>query len=146
MKNNLMKDNRGLTLTELVVTIAIIAIFSGVVLSLVGNGANSYRSTSGNAKVQMETQETLDRIQDLVIDANRSLYYAYGTSSSMSGEILNDINKAAGSSKTFLVCNEYEQADGATSKYVYDVLDWDSAEKKLYYSQRQFTGTSTKAK
>lgn len=37
------KKNRGFTLIELIVTVAIMAIFSGVVLSMIGTGANSYR-------------------------------------------------------------------------------------------------------
>lgn len=35
------KKNKGFTLIELIVTVAIIAIFSGVVLSVIGTGANS---------------------------------------------------------------------------------------------------------
>ena len=72
------KDNRGLTLIELVVTIAIIAILGGAVAMLISNGGSSFRSTSGNAQVQMETQEALDQIQNKAIDANRSLYYGTG--------------------------------------------------------------------
>ena len=53
-------DNRGLTLIELIITVAIIAIFSGVVLTFITTGSNTYRSTSSSAKVQMETQELID--------------------------------------------------------------------------------------
>ena len=72
-------DNRGLTLIELIITVAIIAIFSGVVLTFITTGSNTYRSTSSSAKVQMETQELIDRMEDMIIDTNRSLYYANGT-------------------------------------------------------------------
>ena len=61
-------QNKGFTLIELIVTIAIIAIFSGVVLTFISTGSNTYRSTSSSAKVQMETQETFDQIEDLIID------------------------------------------------------------------------------
>lgn len=64
-------DNRGLTLIELVITVAIIAIFSGVVMTFIMTGSNTYRSTSSNAKVQMETQELVDRMEDLIIDTNQ---------------------------------------------------------------------------
>ena len=67
-------DNRGLTLIELIITVAIIAIFSGVVLTFITTGSNTYRSTSSSAKVQMETQELVDRMEDMIIDTNRSLY------------------------------------------------------------------------
>ena len=75
--------NKGFTLIELIVTVAIIAIFSGVVLTFVTTGSNTYRSTSSSAKVQMETQETFDQIEELIIDVNRSMYYANGNGSSI---------------------------------------------------------------
>ena len=58
------RKNRGFTLIELIVTVAIIAIFSGVVVSVVGTGSHSYRTTSSNVKVQMETQDIMDQIQN----------------------------------------------------------------------------------
>ena len=61
------KKNRGFTLIELIVTVAIMAIFSGVVLSMIGTGANSYRKTSSTAKAQMETQDVMDQIQNMII-------------------------------------------------------------------------------
>lgn len=79
--------NKGFTLIELIVTVAIIAIFSGVVLTFVTTGSNTYRSTSSSAKVQMETQETFDQIEELIIDVNRSMYYANGSGSSIGSEI-----------------------------------------------------------
>ena len=94
-------QNKGFTLIELIVTIAIIAIFSGVVLTFISTGSNTYRSTSSSAKVQMETQETFDQIEDLIIDVNRSLYYANGSGAAVIGaEIKNDI-KQSGASKQY---------------------------------------------
>ena len=84
-------QNKGFTLIELIVTIAIIAIFSGVVLTFISTGSNIYRSTSSSAKVQMETQETFDQIEDLIIDVNRSLYYANGSGDSLQAEALSAV-------------------------------------------------------
>ena len=140
-------DNRGLTLIELVITVAIIAIFSGVVMTFIMTGSNTYRSTSSNAKVQMETQELVDRMEDLIIDTNRSLYYANGTGENTGSEIKNDIKQSgAGNSdgnKTFIVCNEYKNNDGNTSQYICDVIDWDKEDATVYYSQREYTATSS---
>ena len=142
-----LADNRGLTLIELIITVAIIAIFSGVVMTFIMTGSNTYRSTSSNAKVQMETQELVDRMEDLIIDTNRSLYYANGTGESIGSEIKNDIKQSgAGNSdgnKTFIVCNEYKNNDGNTSQYICDVIDWDKADATVYYSQREYTATSS---
>ena len=140
-------DNRGLTLIELVITVAIIAIFSGVVMTFIMTGSNTYRSTSSNAKVQMETQELVDRMEDLIIDTNRSLYYANGTGENTGSEIKNDIKQSgdgnSDGNKTFIVCNEYKNNDGNTSKYICDVIDWDKKDATVYYSQREYTATSS---
>ena len=140
-------DNRGLTLIELVITVAIIAIFSGVVMTFIMTGSNTYRSTSSNAKVQMETQELVDRMEDLIIDTNRSLYYASGTGENTGSEIKNDIKQSgdgnSDGSKTFIVCNEYKNNDGNTSQYICDVIDWDKEDATVYYSQREYTASSS---
>lgn len=140
-------DNRGLTLIELIITVAIIAIFSGVVLTFITTGSNTYRSTSSNAKVQMETQELVDRMEDLIIDTNRSLYYANGTGENIGSAIKNDIKQSgdgnSDGNKTFIVCNEYKNNDGNTSQYICDVIDWDKEDATVYYSQREYTATSS---
>ena len=140
-------DNRGLTLIELIITVAIIAIFSGVVLTFITTGSNTYRSTSSSAKVQMETQELIERMEDMIIDTNRSLYYANGTGENIGSAIKNDIKQSgtgnSDGNKTFIVCNEYKNNDGNTSQYICDVIDWDKEDATVYYSQREYTASSS---
>ena len=137
-KNN----SAGFTLIEMIVTVAIIAIFSGVVVTLITTGSSLFRGVSGNTKSQVKAQETLDEIEDLIIDANRSIYYAYGSGTDMGTQITSDIDDSNAASKTFIACNEYENGDG-TSRYVFEVLDWVGSEGKLYYSQREYTKASS---
>ena len=137
-KNN----SAGFTLIEMIVTVAIIAIFSGVVVTLITTGSSLFRGVSGNTKSQVKAQETLDEIEDLIIDANRSIYYAYGSGTDMGTQITSDIDDSNAASKTFIACNEYENGDG-TSRYVFDVLDWVGSGGKLYYSQREYTKASS---
>lgn len=137
-KREMKNTNKGFTLIELIVTVAIIAIFSGVILMFVTTGSNTYRSTSSTAKVQMETQETFDRIEDMIIDVNRSLYYANVSGKSIGSEIKDDIKKSGeGNStgdKTFIVCNEYQNSDGSNG-YSCDVLYWNKEKATIYYRQ-----------
>lgn len=141
------KKNRGFTLIELIVTVAIMAIFSGVVLSMIGTGANSYRKTSSIAKAQMETQDVMDQIQNMIIDVNRSVYYSYGKgiNEGYGDEIRNDIDSGDSSqSKTFFACSAAE-LDAEQQKYSYscDIIEWDSDEQKLYYGCRVWEGVET---
>lgn len=149
------QKNKGFTLIELIVTIAIIAIFSGVVLTVVGTGAHSYRTTSSNTKVQMETQDVMDQIQNIIIDVNRSVYYTYGDAmnSSVGDLVSNDIDsngEASGTamSKTFMACSGKESSDSAGSgdqeyDYSCDVIMWNKQEQKLYYACRTWKGTES---
>lgn len=136
-RNPMKKNNKGLTLIELVVTVAIIAIFSGIVLSIIGTSSNSFRTTSSTAKVQMKTQELLDTIQDLVIDANRSVYYEIGDQ-----KIQNDIDGPevnygdSLSKRTFYVCSAKELSD-TQELQKYDVLRWDPLTKEVRYSYKE---------
>ena len=95
----------------------------------------------------METQELVDRMEDLIIDTNRSLYYANGTGENTGSEIKNDIKQSgdgnSDGNKTFIVCNEYKNNDGNTSQYICDVIDWDKEDATVYYSQREYTATSS---
>ncbi|URW85523.1 prepilin-type N-terminal cleavage/methylation domain-containing protein [Blautia wexlerae] len=86
-------NNSGLTLIELIVAIAIIAIFSGVVLTYITSSSNFYRNTSSNSKVQMETQETFDKIEDMIINANRGIYYGYGRNNPITYDDIKSNNK-----------------------------------------------------
>lgn len=107
---------------EMIVTVAIIAIFSGVVVTFIGTGSGVYRNTSSNSKVQMETQETFDKIEDLIIDANRSLYYANGSDSEIGAEIRNDIKEKGGinstGNKTFVAVMNMRMVMAAASIFM----------------------------
>ena len=145
------RKNRGFTLIELIVTVAIIAIFSGVVVSVVGTGSHSYRTTSSNAKVQMETQDIMDQIQNIIIDVNRSIYYSYGDGMNDSvGELVtNDIETAGtAAAKTFFATSGTESSnlDESGNKlydYTCDVILWNKQEQKIYYACRTWQGTET---
>ena len=145
-KNN----NRGFTLIELIITVAIIAIFSGVILTFIGTGSNTYRSTSNSAKVQMEAQETADSLEDLIIDANYSIDYQ----SASGGAITNDIDGDSGTGdKVLIICNKSNSGDDSTGNagsgdsgsagYIYDILYWNRTEQKIYYSQNKTGSVSS---
>lgn len=151
------RKNQGFTLLELIVTISIMAIFSGVVLTVIGTAAHSYRSTSGSAKVQMEAQNIMDQIQDMIIDVNRSVYYAYGNciDSNTTDPISNDIDSDAGAviqDKTFYACTGKEDKDapadpaGKTYDYTCNLVQWDSNSQKLYYARSTWKGIETEKK
>lgn len=106
------KNNRGFTLIEMIVTVAIIAIFSGVVLKFMTTGSNIFRSTSNSAQVQMETQATFDKIEDMIINTNRGFYYGYGDNSAINYDDIDSAIPSTGS-KVFAVYSTKEDTNSA---------------------------------
>ncbi len=127
------QKDRGFTLVEMIVTVAIIAIFSGVVLTAVTAGARMYRNVSSNTQVQVDTQQLADDMENLIIDANKGVYYAYGSSQSIGAAITDDIDSGAAGDRTLLICNQCQDTGGGTYLRV-EALDFKEAEETLYYS------------
>ncbi len=127
------KDNRGLTLIELIVTVAIMMIFSGVVLVFLTGSSGSYRKVSKTAQAQMSIQDVQDELETLVIDANNCVYYAKGTGNEItnSGEaVLDDVDAPLEESKTFYIGNQTE-----SDEISYERIEWDRTNQTLtYYS------------
>ena len=114
MRNHSRKhrlNNSGLTLIELIVAIAIIAIFSGVVLTYITSSSNFYRNTSSNSKVQMETQETFDKIEDMIINANRGIYYGYGRNNPITYDDIKSNNKVNSTQDKIFAVYESQKDD-----------------------------------
>ena len=141
------KDNRGLTLIELVVTVAIAMVFSGVILTFVAGASKSYRRTSAGAQQQIEMQDALDQIENLTISTNLSMYYTKGinknTNITADQKIANDsdMDRPLAQSKTLFFGSQSE--DGTKSYYS---IIWNAEKKTLYYfSQilKQNSGTGT---
>lgn len=143
------KDNRGLTLIELVVTVAIAMVFSGVILTFVAGASKSYRRTSAGAQSQIEMQDALDQIENLTISTNLSMYYTKGinknTNITADQKIANDsdMDRPLAQSKTLFFGSQSE--DGTKSYYS---IIWNAEKKTLYYfsqilKQNSGTGTDT---
>ena len=136
------QKNGGFTLVEMIVTVAITAIFSAVVLIAVTAGARLYRNVSGSTRVQMDTQELADGMENLIVNASESIYYAYGSGSAPGSAISNDIDGSTAGDRTLLLCSRQKNRSGAGIRVV-EVLDWKESEQTLYYSRQQITATGT---
>ena len=141
------KDNRGLTLIELIITVAIAMIFSGVILTFVAGAAKSYRRTSGGAQSQMEMQDALDQLENLAMNTNLSMFYAKGekttTTVNANDKIENDSDIASplNQTKTLFMGSKEE-----TGESVYLVVIWNTDNGKLTFFKagiKKGTGTGS---
>lgn len=136
------QKNGGFTLVEMIVAVAITAVFSAVVLTAVAAGSRLYRSISGSTRVQMDTQELTDSVEKLIVNAGESIYYAYGSGKSPGAPISDDIDGSTDGDRTLLLCSIQKNKGGACIRVV-DVLDWRESEQKLYYSRQEITAAGT---
>ncbi|MFP3154213.1 prepilin-type N-terminal cleavage/methylation domain-containing protein [Lachnospiraceae bacterium ZAX-1] len=68
-----MKDNKGLSLVELVVAVSILAIVSAILLNFVVVGNNVYRNVSADVSLQMQSQTALAQIREYTVDAYQTV-------------------------------------------------------------------------
>ena len=105
-------DNKGFSLIELVISIAIIMTISGSIVSFLLAGSNSDSSVITTADLQQDAQLVMNQISDIVISAEKSVNFDTATD-------------------TLEVVNE-------TEKYK---ISWDKSKKILNYAENSLNRT-----
>ena len=72
--------NKGFTLVELVVVMAIMGLLGLAVVNFIGTSSNQYKSATKEVDLQYEAQLTMNQIGDLLIDAQKGVKYESGSS------------------------------------------------------------------
>lgn len=117
-------DNRGFSLVELLIAVAIASIFGAAVFGFMTVGAKTFSSNSADVNLQNESQLAFNQIQDLVIDTAVAVEY-YKDSVAVGNKVKTDSEIPEGHDKILRLIN----TDSA-----YDII-WkhDESERKLYY-------------
>jgi prepilin-type N-terminal cleavage/methylation domain-containing protein len=63
-------DNRGFSLIELIITIAISVFVLGILASFLWQSSNYYRRSNEEVTLQMEAQTILNQLKDLIVEAD----------------------------------------------------------------------------
>lgn len=74
---NISKDNRGLTLVELLCSIAIFSCIIAAIGGLLVVTAKTYRGGTAETAIQQESQFAANFIENLIVDATQSVSYQY---------------------------------------------------------------------
>ncbi len=72
-----MKNNKGYTLVELLVTLAVFAIIMAEVGSMLMNSSKLYRNGTYEVELQTEAQQIVQQMEELLIDVNHSVSVDY---------------------------------------------------------------------
>lgn len=85
------KDQRGFTIVELLIAVAILSIVVASVCGFILVGSRSYASANSDINVQQEAQLSLNQMSDVLIDTTRSVTYTgYDAGGTTSQKALKD--------------------------------------------------------
>lgn len=128
-----MIDNKGFSLVELLIAVAIAAIVGGSVFGFMTVGAKTFGQTSTDVHLQNEAQLAFNQIQDLVIDTVVGLDYVYITGDDFgddSNKVVTDAEIPVGvKGKKLIMYNNY-----GSGRDIYEIV-WKADEQKLYYNE-----------
>ena len=79
------KDNRGLTLVELLVTLAVSAVLAGAVAALIGYSINTYNTENVNTEMQYEIQTNVNQIMDAIMSSSGVVIVSAGGNTDYAG-------------------------------------------------------------
>lgn len=106
-------DNRGLTLVELICTVAILGLISAGIASVMVVSARNYQRGSEEAELQQAAQLAVNQIEDLIIDATSSLGGSTGSLRIVKDTTLYEVAHD-GSARTLLYSEYIVNPDGVT--------------------------------
>lgn len=88
-----MRNNKGYTLVELLVTLAVFAIIMGEIGSMMLNSSKLYRNGTYEVELQTEAQQIIQQMEEFLIDVNHSVSTNYDVS--VSSDIITISNNDA---------------------------------------------------
>lgn len=141
------RDQKGFTLVELIIAVAILSIVAAAVCGFIVVGSRSYAAANSDITVQQDAQLALNQMSDVLIDTTRSVNYAGYDAAGSPTLVLKDSELAfAPSAKSLTMYNgtSTKQADGSVTveegngNKNYQFY-WDKTDETLYYAEVPIT-------
>lgn len=132
------KANKGFSLVELIIAVAILVIVIGSVCSFIVISSRNYANGNNDISVQQEAQLALNQMSDVIIDATRSINYVGYDSASQPFKALKDAEFAfTPENKALIVYNvETTAGDGTPSPSPTPSLTADGLQNYMFYWQK----------
>lgn len=125
-----MRNNKGYTLVELLVTLAVFAIIMGEIGNMMMNSSKLYRNGTYEVELQTEAQQIVQQMEELLIDVNHSVSTNYQVT--LSSDFITISNNSMGLS-----------GNGVYTIYNFTVdKDPERGYGNLYFSKTTSDGTS----
>lgn len=131
---NLKENNKGFTLVELLVGIAVLAVVSGLIGAFLIFSTRTYGKVTDEADLQEDAQILLSQMDNYIIDTDSALrYYADESESGSGTEILKDSLYPGGADNLTKKWLEiYKTTD---SGYTKETICWLKSTEKITYKQ-----------
>lgn len=115
-----MGENRGLSLVELLITIAILSIVLAIATSFMITGSRSFAKGSADANLQGEAELTVNQVEDMIIDVN-------------GGISKKTVPDGSADPDSVEVTMYHAEDDGSgTMVYTKEVVEWKKADRSIY--------------
>lgn len=146
-KMRMGKDQRGFTIVELLIAVAILSIVVAAVCGFILVGSNSYATANSDINVQQSAQLALNQMSDVLIDTTRSVNYVGYDADNKPHKALKDAEFTfTPENKCLIMFNGMVEQNvapgGATSTEVKEgngnkhyQFYWSKADETLYYTQ-----------
>lgn len=137
-QREISKNNKGLTLVELVCAITILSIIGGAVSAVMIVSANNYNRGSNEVTLQQEAQMTANQLESLVVDATEQIKYTC----TVGGTEYECINEADALSHGAIVGGD-RALEIKQGNRLY-VVAFQSANQRIVYSEYLVAGDGSK--
>ena len=116
--------NKGFTLMELIISIAIMAIVGGMLGGLLYLGTHGFKSVTQEENLQSDAQMVFSQIENYVIDADVSINYCVSASESDVGEAVLCDDEYTGGEISHKQLTIYSRDDNDSSKKKIQQVSW----------------------
>lgn len=124
--NTMRKNQKGFTLVELIIAVAILAIVTLSICGFIVVSSRSYTSANTDIMLQQEAQLALNQMSDVIIDTTDSLNYGDGTQN-----VLKDSEFGAEPSQKILVVANKKDSNNDNPSYWFC---WDKDDQVIYFN------------
>lgn len=128
-KNFIACENKGMSLIEIIIALAIMSIVLLAALQLVMSGTRIYTKTSESVDVQTEAQLLESQLNNLIVDAEYSVFAC--ESASPGTPVTDDVSG--------FTADAYIKVFNTNIAYY---IAWDRADSKVYYLEKKVTDGS----